>query len=180
MPNYAPSTRARIADLVAGMFVETATFSATTYLHRNQVEAFDIHGRVLIYQYFMEAITAIDGAALVAFNYTFSTPSVAVSSFSGNASAGSIDAFAVGSRITWAGGTFASNTAPAITVAAGCFSDALSANPCILGCLDAIGTIGWVTTSADCSAGTMRAGILYVPLSVGAYIAAKETFVAVG
>lgn len=178
--NYSQSTRQRVADLNAGILVETATFAALTYLHRNQVEAFDIRGRVLLYQYWMEAITAIDGAALVAFNYTFSVPSLAVKPFSGTGVSGSLDAFAIGSRITYSGGAVADNTVPAVTVASGCFSDALPSKPVILGCLDAVGTIGWVTTSADCSAGTMRAAILYVPLSKGAYIAAKSTFVAVG
>lgn len=177
--NYAPSTRQRIADLNVGMLVETATFNALTYLHQNQVEAFDIHGRVMLYQYWIEAITAIDGAAYVAFNYTFSTPSLTVRPFSGTGVSGSIDAFVQGSRVTYSGGAVADNTVPAVTVATGCFSDALASKPVILGCIDAVGTIGWVTTNANCSAGTARAAILYVPLSAGAYIAAKSTFIEV-
>ena len=57
MANYAPSTRARIADLMVGMRVETGTFSCLTYLHQDQWEIFNVFGRIQILNLFCEIVT---------------------------------------------------------------------------------------------------------------------------
>lgn len=164
--NYAPSTRARIADLNVGMRVETGTFASLTYMHQDQWEIFNVFGRIQITNLFCEMVTDFaGGATLFNFNYTFTTPAIAVKPL-GGASA-SIAALVQGSRIVNLGGAVA--TANGITVATGGYSD-LAVTPGILGGLDMIGTIGFVTTVADATGGTARCVLTYVPLSDGAYV----------
>ncbi len=166
MANYAPSTRARIADLILGMRVETGTFSSLTYLHQDQWEIFNVYGRVQIMNLFCEMITDFaGGATLFNFNYTFSTPVITVKPLCGPS--GSIAALVRGSRIVNLGGAVA--TAGGITVATGGYSD-VEVTPGILGGDSMIGTIGFVTTVADATGGTARCVLTYVPMSDGAYV----------
>jgi len=166
MANYAPSTRARIADLMVGMRVETGTFASLTYLHQDQWELFNVFGRIQITNLFCEMVTDFaGGATLLNFNYTFTTPTITVKPLCG--ASASIAALVRGSRVVCLGGAVA--TAGGLTVATGGYSD-LEVTPGILGGLDFEGTIGMVSTVADATGGTARCVLTYVPMSDGAYV----------
>lgn len=169
MPNYAPSTQARIADMVTGMRVTTSTLANVTYLHQDQWEAFNVYGRVLVLQLFMEAVTVNGaGATLFQYNFTSTTPAVGVQPM--GAVSASIAALAQGLRVVWVGGAVA--TAHVITATAG-ISDVVCTSPHIIGTEGGVGTIGFLTTTADAVSGTHNHTCMYVPLSDGAYVEAN-------
>ncbi len=82
MVNYAPSTRARIADLITGMRVDTAVLASADYLKTGPTATeaiFNVGGRIKIMQLFMEVITDLSAQACVMFyTYTSTTPSIGV------------------------------------------------------------------------------------------------------
>ena len=169
MANYAPSTRARIADLIAGMRVETTVLANLTYLHQDQWEAFNVYGRIMVLQLYFEAITVNGaGASLFQYNFTSTTPAIGVQPM--GAVSASIAALAQGLRCLWVGGAVA--TAHVITATAG-ISDVISVNPHIIGTKDGIGSIGFVTSVADAVSGTHQHVLQYIPLSAGAYAEAN-------
>ena len=169
--NYNPSTMARIADIYRGLQVDTAVFNTATYWNKDgattgQFELFNVYGRIKWIHLFIEMITdSGGGAALLAFNYTFTTPAITVKPLS--AASGSTASLVRGSRVVCLGGAVA--TATGITVATGGASD-LAVTPGILGGVSFIGTIGMVTTSANNTSGTAQASIFYVPMSDGSYV----------
>jgi hypothetical protein len=169
MPNYNPSTIGRIADIHAGIRVETSVFANLTYFHQDQWEIFKIYGRIWVRQLFIEAITDNGaGATQLLFNCTFTTPVIAVNSIC--AKCASIAAMVRGVRVVWLGGAVL--TAAVITDGAG-VSDVLPDAGQILGGEGFIGTIGMLTSDADAASGTSKAVIFYVPLSDGAYVEAN-------
>ena len=174
MANYAPSTRARIADLIAGMRVETGTYSCATYHHQDQWEVFKVYGRIQLLNLFCEWQTDnAGGATLMQFNYTFTTPVITVKPLC--AVSASIAALKRGSRVVCLGGAVA--TAAGITVATGGYSD-LAVTPGILGGEGFIGTVGILTTTADSTGGTAKCVMTYIPLSDDAYVEANALPVA--
>lgn len=167
--HYNPSTQARIADLVAGMHVQTSVLANLTYLHQDQWEAFNVYGRILVLNLYMEAITVNGaGATLFQYNFTSTTPAIGVQPM--GAVSASIAALAQGQRVCWVGGAVA--TAHVITATAG-ISDVTCVNPHIIGTEGGVGSIGFLTTTADAVSGTHQHNLHYVPLSVGAYAEAN-------
>jgi len=175
--NYAPSTRARIADLITGMHVKTtdgglvaANFTATA-----QTELFNIYGRIMVLQLFIEITAAADAnATVVAFNTTFTTPVIALNGMCANS--GSIASVGAHTRIMWIGGVVA--TAAIITDSAGLtdvVASGLGGNPHILGGETAagantVGTIGMLASTATQAATiSATAHLYYIPMSNGAY-----------
>lgn len=172
--NYAPSTRARIADLIVGMHVKTIDggLNTTEFTSGTQTELFTIVGRIGVKQLFIELTAAADSnVTTVAFNCTFTTPTIAVNEM--QADCASIASAAAHTRITFVGGAVA--TANVITDSAG-LTDVESAGKMhILGGETAagantVGTIGMLTAGATQAGSiTATAHLFYIPLSVGAY-----------
>jgi len=180
MPNYAPSTRARIADLITGMHVKTGdgVLVAANFTNAAQTELFTVVGRIMLLQMFVELTAAADAnATQVQFNCTFTTPAIGVNAM--GAKCASIANKGAHTRITWIGGVVA--TAHVLTDSAGLtdvVASGLGGNPHILGGetadgVNTVGTIGMLISDAT-QAGTISATghIYYIPMSVGAYAAA--------
>jgi len=167
MPNYNPSTIARIGDLVNGIRVSTSALAAETYIHQNQSELFNVYGRVKIHELFGEVSEAIsNSAATLLYNFTSTTPSISVQPIS--AASASLAQLAVGERIAWIGGAVA--TAVVITATPGITDVARTSQ--IVGTDGGVATIGILTAGADCTDGTVKFTICYTPLSDGAYVTA--------
>jgi len=165
MANYAPSTRARISDLINGMRVETAVVANTVKLIQTQIELFNVHGEIKVHGLWMEVITDVSATATtLQFNATFTTPSIAVADMTG--ASASLSGAAQGIRVMSLGGAIA--TAPVITGSAG-ISDIAPADQ-IIGGADFVGTIGQVTGTANATSGTSKFVLYYTPLSDGAYV----------
>jgi len=179
MANYAPSTRARIADLIVGMHVKTtdAILTLTHFHDTTQTELFNIVGRVGITQLFIELTAAADtNATQVVINATFTTPTITINPLCTKCT--SIANLLAHQRIVVIGavGSAASLTdGPGVTDVnmAG-----LAGNMIILGGetaagVNTVGTIGMVGDDAN-QAGTITATghVYYYPMSKGAYIEA--------
>jgi len=172
--NYAPSTRARIADLITGMHVKTtdAVLVAANFTDTAQTELFTIVGRIAVAQLFIEITSAADAnATQVLFNCTFTTPTIAVNAMCGKCA--SIASLGAHGRIVWVGGAVA--TAAVITDSAG-LSDVEAAGKIhILGGETAAGantagTIGMLADDATQAATiSATAHLFYYPMSKGAY-----------
>jgi len=167
--NYSPSTRERVADLVRGLYVETSVFINHSYMHTEQAELFNVYGRIMLFQLFIEAITANGtGATQLLFNYTSITPGVAAQNLCTKCA--SIASLPRGGRIVWTGDE---NGAAVITVAAtGGVSDVINVLPFFIGMEGGVGTIGIFTSDADpdSATATSQAALTYVPMSDGAYV----------
>jgi len=174
MANYAPSTRARIADLIIGMHVKT-TDAVLTYLNfvdTTQTELFTIVGRVGITQLFIELTSAADAnATQVVFNCTFTTPTVAVNALA--VKCASIASAPAGTAINYVGGTVGSSNS--ITDGAYVTDVEMAGRIAILGGessagVNTVGTIGMLGDDAN-QAGTITATahLYYFPMSDGAY-----------
>ncbi len=171
--NYAPSTIDVVGDLVNGLHVETGVFNTAVYWDTDvtpQQEYFNIFGRILLLQLYLEMVTnSGGGAALVQFNATFSAPPVTVQPMS--AASATTAALLAGGRVVWIGGAIAS--IPVVTVLiGGGISDVIAINPQIIGSVGGVGTIGTLTTGVDNVSGTARANLFYAPLSDDAYVTA--------
>lgn len=171
MANYAPSTRARIGDLILGMRVDTGNLLATTYLDHSPAvhnTLWTVSGTILLMNLFLEITTVLPTAATtVRFEATFSTPSATVQPLGTKCT--TISDLAVGHRIVWGGGILATaatlTTQPAI-------SDFAAVTPIIVGSKDGLGTIGTFAEAASCGSGAMFGSLFYVPMSEGAYVEA--------
>lgn len=170
MPNYNPSTIARIGDLVNGIRVDTAALAAAAYLDTVQHELFTIIGRLKIHRIFAEVTTILGAqAGLVQFNATWTAPTIAVAPLC--AVSASVANLGVGERISCVGG--AVGTAAILTATPG-ITD-IEVTPQIVGGVTGagvnyVGTIGTLTTVAAVTSGNLRFTIFYTPLSDGAYI----------
>ncbi|MBW2632345.1 MAG: hypothetical protein JRC90_11440 [Deltaproteobacteria bacterium] len=174
MANYAPSTRERISDLVAGMRLQTEVFNCATYINHTtntgQFELFNVFGRILLMHLYIEAITDWgNGASVVSFTYDSNTPAIAVAEIcDASDSVADVDQ---GRRIVWPGGVVGTTATitPSATisdyVAPGAFH--------YIGSQDGEGTIGMLTATATLASGTAQAFMNYVPLQVGAYVTAN-------
>jgi len=171
MANYAPSTRARIADLIAGMRVDTGSLAAATYMQHSgtpQHELYTVSGSILLLNMFLEITTSLHSdLSQIAFNATFSTPSATVEPFSTKCV--SVASLGAGHRIVWGGGVLA--TAATITTTPG-ISDFAAVSPIIIGSKDGLGTIGTLGSDATTTSGAMFCSLFYIPLSDGAYVEA--------
>jgi len=174
MPNYAPSTRARIADLMTGMHVKTTdgVLVAANFTDAVQTELFTIVGRIAVVQLFIEITSAADAALTqVQYNCTFTTPVIAVNAM--GAACASIASVGAHTRITWVGGAVA--TAAVITDSAGLTDVEGAGKIHILGGETAAGantagTIGMLVSAATQAATISATGhLFYYPMSAGAY-----------
>jgi hypothetical protein len=170
MANYNLSARSRIADLVAGMRVETGTLAAATYLDHTTASGvqplYTVVGRIMLLQLYLEVTSVLNAdAAVVKFQAAFTTPVHAASDLSG--ASASVSGLAAGRRIVWIGGVVA--TATVITADEG-ISDVICVNPQIIGGHGFIGTIGMHTGTATVASGAVKGSLNYVPLSDGAYV----------
>jgi hypothetical protein len=168
MPNFNPSTQSMIGYIAGGLRVETSTLANATYLlgaSAAQTELFNVYGRILVVQLYIELITAASAnATTLQFNTTFTTPTIALNPM--GAACASISALGQGQRIVHVGGVVA--TAAILTDSAG-LSDVSCVTPHILGGHNFVGTIGVLAGAADQGSGTFRGILHYVPYSDGAY-----------
>lgn len=176
MANYSPSTRARIADLILGMRVDTSNVDVSdlVHLHQAQVEDFNVYGTILLKHLFMEIETAL-GTAATLFHYNYScllhtggaiaaTPLGLVST--------TISDLTEGVRVIWGGGAVAGSNHQ-MTGSAGVSDVAVGlGDPTVIGYKDAASTIGHLTTVADMLTGIVFHSLWYVPMSAGAYVEA--------
>ena len=177
MANYAPSTRARIADLITGMHVKTtdAVLGTSVFTNAAQTEIFTVVGRIAIVQLFLEITGTFDAnATTVAFNCTWTTPAIAVNEM--QADCGSLASLTQGVRVMFVGGVVA--TGLIITDSAG-LTDVESAGKLhIIGGETAagvnyIGSIGMLTAAATQATTASATGhLFYYPMSAGAYAVA--------
>ena len=171
MPNYNPSTIARISDIRNGIWVQTGTLTNTVHLIQNQVELFNIYGRILLHQLFVELLSDYGAnATTLQFNYTFTTPTLTIKPLTG--ASGAFTSMPRGGRISWLGGAVA--TAAGITVATGLCSDlVMDKSGAIIGGASSVGTIGMLTGAANGTQGTSRAFLFYSQCADdGAYVTA--------
>jgi hypothetical protein len=172
MPSFQPSTQSMIGFIGGGLRVETSTLANATYLlgaGGTQTELFDVYGRILVTQLYLELIVAASAnATTVQFNCTFTTPVIALNAM--GAACGSISGLGQGQRIVHVGGAVA--TAAVLTDSAG-LSDVTCVTPHIVGGHGFVGTIGIAAAAADQASGSFRAIAHYLPYSDGAYLEAK-------
>ena len=174
MANYAPSTRERVSDLVAGMRVQTGVFNYATYINHTtntgQFELFNVHGRILLMHLYIEAITVWGaGVAVISFTYTGSSPVIGVAEICD--ACASVATLAQGRRVVWPGGIVA--TLATITPSAGISDYVPPAGYHYIGTQGGTGTIGMLTATATLASGTAQAFMNYVPLEQGAYVTAN-------
>ena len=172
MPNYNASTIARIGDLVNGIRVDSSPIAAATYFLTGNTNTpiFNVYGRIKIHELFGEVAGAAFSAdaCVLYYNYTSSSPVIAVAPLSG--ASASLASLAVGERIAWIGGAVA--TATVITATPG-ITD-VARIPQIVGVDSGVGTIGILTATASITgAATVKFSIFYTPMSDGAYVAAR-------
>ena len=168
MPSFQPSTQTMIGYIGGGLRVETSTLANATYFlgaGGTQTELFNVYGRILVLQLYVELITAASAnATTLQFNCTFTTPVIALNAM--GAACASISGKGQGQRIVHVGGAVA--TAAVITDSAG-LSDVTCVTPHIVGGYGFVGTIGIAAAAADQASGTFRAMLHYLPYSDGAY-----------
>jgi len=178
MPNYNPSTIARIGDIINGIHVQTtagALVAANFTTGGTQTELFGFVGRIGIKMLFIELEAAADAnATQVLFNVTHTTPVIAVNAMCGKCA--SIANLGALGRIVFVGGVVA--TAAVITDSAGLSDVEMAGKLHIIGGtisgVNQVGTIGMLASDAT-QAGTIAATahIYYTPLSDGAYVTAE-------
>jgi hypothetical protein len=169
--NFNPSTRDMISAITGGLQLKTAILANATYLlgtGNKQTELFNVHGRILLLQLYLEMITAASAnATTVQFNCTFTTPVIALNPM--GAACAAITSLGQGGRIVHVGGAVA--TAAVITDSPG-LSDVTCTTRQIVGGHEFIGTIGMLAAAADQASGTFRVIMNYLPYSDGAYVEA--------
>lgn len=169
--NYNPSTLARIADIAGGIRVDTGSINATTLLDHSPsaaVTLFNLYGRVLILQWYVEVLTDLSAhAAQLQFVVTFTTPVIAENPL--GAKCASLESAVRGVRAVHVGGIVATNAI--VTDSAG-LTDVTCITPHIVGGKDFVGTLGTLCSDQTCTSGTLMSCIHYVPYSDGAYIKA--------
>lgn len=170
MANYAPSTQARIADLVYGMKVETGDVlgPAISTANPTLLTLFNVvGGRVLVTQFIAEATETFVGAgALIKFAYT-PTGGAQVDLTAVSLDAGSGD-WAAGVRLILGPAIGGTTTFSDLDV-----SVAKAVDPYVLG--DQPGTGGAIlshATTAPFTDGTAKFSLWYIPLDAGAYVTA--------
>ncbi len=167
MPNFNPSTQEMIGYIRGGLRVETSTLENATYLLTGGVstDCFDVSGRILVFQLYLELITAASAnATQILFYYDASTPALASNPLCAKCAA--ITSLGQGGRVVFVGGAVA--TAAVITDSPG-LSDVTCVTPHIVGGHEFVGTIGVQSSDASQASGTFRVILHYLPYSDGAY-----------
>jgi hypothetical protein len=168
MANYAPSTRARISDLITGMRVDTSVLNAVDYLITGPTATeaiFNVYGRIKVMHLFMEVITSLGNQACVMYyTYTSATPAETVQPISSVGA--SMALYLRGGRYSCIGITVAQAT---LIDAQEGISPVIMKEKMILGAKGGTGTIGINTATVTVLTGTIRFSLFYVPMSDGAY-----------
>jgi hypothetical protein len=170
--NFNPSTIEAVGYLTNGVRVDTSVLANATYLAQTQVELFNVIGRIKVHNLFLEVtVVCSNNATQVLFNYTSTTPVIAVQPLCGKCA--TIAQLAVGERVFWVGGAVA--TAAVLTATPG-ISD-INVTPHVVGGVatagtNFVGTIGMLSSDASQASGSVRASIFYTPMSDGAYVSA--------
>lgn len=174
MANYSPSTQARIGDIKNGLLVQTAKeVSYTSWGSIANHEIFNVYNRIKIHEMWLEvgATTLVGAGALVLFNYTSTSPVIAVQPFS--AVCTTIHGFVQGRRVSLVG-----NGLTALSVVGTAAISVGAITPMIIGVAPTAtvdptyGTIGILPSVAAITAGTAQFSILYTPIDPGAYVTA--------
>lgn len=163
------STIEELGYVNQGHHVKTAVLANATYMQNAQRELFNVYGKIMIMQLYLEATTVFAaGATLIQFNFTSATPVIGVQPIC--AVSASIANLAQGLRVVFVGGAVA--TAAVITATAG-ISDVINVAPHIIGTDDSstqgIGTIGKVDSIAVNATGAGQYHLHYIPMSDGAW-----------
>lgn len=169
---YSPSTLARISDIACGVPVQTSVLTNTVAMIQNQYELFNVYGRIVLVQLYLEMITAFSNTATtVQFNYTGTDPVLAVKPLTAaSAALNTGAALPRGGRVIWVGGAVA--TAAGVTVATGLCSDLSNVKAAVLGCVGGTMTIGMLTAAANATSGTSQAFLRYYEDYPGSYVTA--------
>lgn len=171
MPSYHPKTREAIADMVAGIRVQTGQVAATVLLDHDPalaVSLFTVRGAVLLTQLYVEVETVLSAdAADLKFCVTFTTPVIAENDMC--AASASLSGAVAGLRCVWVGGAVA--TAAVVTDSAG-LSDVICVSPHIVGGSGFVGAIKSKAGTATCTSGALRAYCHYVPMTSDGLIVA--------
>lgn len=169
---YNPSTIERVGDIHNGILVESSESEYDVWGEKVQRYYFAVYNRVIIHALFAEVTETIAGAVQTVFNYIQTTPSIALAALS--TIHASIDTYVPGTRITYIGGSVA---AAAITLSTGAISYLPDTIPTILGVtplagVTSVGKIGFLSSVADATDGTLKFAVLYTPIDKGAYVEA--------
>jgi hypothetical protein len=149
------------------MRIDTSVGAATTYVTSAQKEIFNIFGRIMILEMYLEVIGALGAnASTVQFNATWTVPVIGLEDLSAT-STDVLTSAPAGDRLNYVGG--AVNGVPTVSATPG-IGDEHCADPTIVGLENGVGTIGVVTAGADATAGTVQFSIHYIPMSDGAYV----------
>jgi hypothetical protein len=165
MTYFNPSTQSMVGYIGSGLRTETSTLANATYLKNGtQTELFNVYGRILLLQLYIELVTSASAhATTLQYNCTFTTPVIAVNAMGG--ACASISGLGQGQRVVHVGGAVA--TAAVLTDSAG-LSDVTCVTPHIVGGHGFVGTIGVLGAAANQASGTFRAALHYLPYSDGA------------
>lgn len=167
MPHYNPSNIETISRFLNGLRTSTSTLLAASYLLQNQVELFNVYGRIKVHELFGEVSTIISNTATtLLYNWTSSSPVIAVQPLC--AASASMAQLAVGERVAWIGGAVA--TAAVLTATAG-ITD-VNRTSQIVGTDGGVGTIGILTAGANATSGALKFSIFWSAMSDGAYVEA--------
>jgi hypothetical protein len=175
--SLSPSTQDMVGYEVSGLRVDTGLLANATYLLTGgtQTEIFNVKGRILLLQLYIEFIVAASAnATQILFNATFTAPVIAAANLC--AKCASVSGVAAGRRVVWVGGAVA--TAAVITASAG-ISDVTCTTPHILGGypiggVDWTGTIGILVSDASQTSGSFRVSCHYVPYFDGSYVECRS------
>lgn len=173
MSNYSPSTQARIGDIKNGLLVQTSKEVSYATWGVVQTEIFNVYNRIKIHEMWLEvgATTLVGATALILFNYTSTSPGIAVQPIS--AVCTTIHGFVQGRRVSLVGNGL---TALSVVGTAGISVGAIT--PMVIGVAPTAtvdptyGTLGALTSIAVLTAGTAQFSILYTPVDPGAYVTA--------
>ena len=173
MSNYSPSTQGRIGDIKNGLLVQTAKEVTYAGWGVAQTEIFNVYNRIKIHEMWLEVgATALVGAgALILFNYTSTSPVIAVQPIS--AVCTTIHGFVQGRRVSLVG-----NGLTALSVVGTAAISVGAITPMVIGVAPTAtvdptyGTLGALTSIAVLTAGTAQFSILYTPVDPGAYVTA--------
>jgi len=173
--NYNQSTRDRLADMVAGLHVETTNsvlVAANFTTGGVDTSLFNVYGRIGVKQLFIELTAAADAnVTQVLFHVTYTTPVIAQNPMC--AKCASIANLGAYGRIVFVGGAVA--TAAVITDSAGLSDVEAAGKMHIIGGITSAGAntvcaIGMQSSDATQAGSiTATAHLYYVPMSTGAY-----------
>ena len=177
MSIYKESTRQEVSSLVNGLHVETTAgvLVAANFTDTAQTELFTIVGRIAVLQLFIELTSAAAAeATVVAFNVTYTTPTIALNAMCADSAA--ITSLGAYGRITYVAGAVA--TAAIITDSAGLTDVDTAGKKAILGGVSSagvltVGTIGMLASTVTQTATiAATAHLFYAPMCIGAYATA--------